>query len=334
MRILFIGGTGIISSSCTREAVRLGHELYHLNRGLSPESPPGGVVTLKGDVRDPAWVAAALAGRRFDCIVNWVAFEPDHVRQDIDLFAPLTQHYIFISSASVYLKPPPHWLITEETPTGNPYWPYARKKLECENLLLEACRETGFPATVVRPSHTYRDGWIPTPIGSRDFTVAQRILDGREVISPGDGQSLWTLTHSDDFAAGFIGLLGDPETHGEVFHITSDESRSWDSFYGILGEALGAQVKRVHIPSEVVNRISPFLGQGLLGDKGYSMVFDNAKIRRFVPSFEARISFAEGIRRSLEWFEEDPSRKVVDQARDAEIEKVLKVWKERMGTGT
>jgi nucleoside-diphosphate-sugar epimerase len=252
------------------------------------------------------------------------------VRQDIELLGPLTSQYIFISSASIYLKPPLYWLINEDAPVGNPYWPYAQKKLACEKLLLEAIARKGFPATIVRPSHTYSNGWIPSPIGSRDFTIAQRILDGKEVISPGGGQSLWTITHSDDFARGFTGLLGNRDSIGEIFHITSDEARTWDAFYGIIGEAMGIDVNIVHIPSEVVNEISPALGQGLMGDKGYSMVFDNSKIRSFVPDFRARITFEEGLRRSLEWFNEDPGRKTVDSKRDGEIERVLKAWKESL----
>ena len=326
MQILFIGGTGIISSACTQEAVMQGHEVRHLNRGNNPDQAPRDVVTLKADVRDPVQVKKAVNGHRFDCVVNWVAFEPEQVIQDVELFGPLTSHYIFISSASVYIKPPPHWVITEETPVGNPYWSYARKKIACEELLLDRHQKDGFPVTIVRPSHTYSDGWVPSPIGSRDFTIAQRMLDGKEVISPGDGQSLWTITHSEDFARGFTGLLGNRDAVGEIFHITSDEVRSWDAWYGIIGEALNVEPKIVHIPSEVVLQVSPLLGQGLMGDKGWSMVFDNSKIKRFIPSYEARVPFTEGIHRSLEWFNQEPSRKVVDPVRDAEIEKVLRVW--------
>jgi nucleoside-diphosphate-sugar epimerase len=329
MKILFIGGTGIISTSCTVEALSQGHDLFHLNRGNHQELAPTNVTTLKADIRDPEQVKKTLAGHHFDCVVNWVAFEPDHVQQDIQLMGPLTSQYIYISSASVYTKPPPHWFITEETPPGNPYWHYAQKKMACEEILLEQYRKNGFPVTIVRPSHTYTNGWIPSPIGSRDFTVARRILDGKEVISPGDGQSIWTITHSDDFARGFTGLLGNPDSVGEIFHITSDEARTWDAYYGILGKAMAVEADIVHIPSTIVNDISPSLGQGLLGDKGWSMVFDNSKIRRFVPDFQASIPFSEGIRRSLEWFDDDPARKVVDPARDAEIEKVIRVWKER-----
>jgi nucleoside-diphosphate-sugar epimerase len=326
MRVLFIGGTGVISTACTRAALAEGYDVYHLNRGTRPERIPEGVITLRADARDRGQVRKALGKRDFDCVVNWVAFSPGHVRQDIELFASLTSHYIFISSASVYMKPPPHWLVTERMPVGNPYWEYSRDKIACEEVLMEAWRDSGFPATIVRPSHTYSDGWIPTPIGSRDFTIARRIVQGRKIISPGDGQSLWTITHSEDFARGFTGLLGAAHTAGEIFHITSDEARTWDAYYGIIANVLGKKPEIVHIPSEFVHDVSPELGQGLLGDKAYSMVFDNSKIREVVPGFQAKISFEDGIRRSVAWFEYSSDRKVVDERKNQEIEKVLGAW--------
>jgi nucleoside-diphosphate-sugar epimerase len=329
MRVLFIGGTGIISAACTREAMRRGIEVHHLNRGSHPERGPEGVTTLRANIRERKQVISALGESTYDCIVNWVAFTPEHVRQDIDLFAEITSHYIFISSASVYIKPPPHWLVTEDTPVGNPYWQYSRDKIACEKVLHEAWLSRGFPVTIVRPSHTYSDGWIPTPIGSRDYTIAQRMVNGHEIISPGDGQSLWTITHSDDFARGFTGLLGIPETAGEIFHITSDEARTWDTWYGIIAHALGTRPHLVHIPSDFINEVSPVLGEGLLGDKAYSMVFDNTKIRRIVPDFRPYIPFEEGIKRSLEWFNELPERKIVNEEKNREIEKVIRAWKKK-----
>jgi nucleoside-diphosphate-sugar epimerase len=330
MKVLFIGGTGVISTACTHAALTAGIEVFHLNRGTRPERAPRGVTTLTADINDGRQARAAIGTLTFDCVVDWVAFTPDDARRDIGLFAPLTTHFIFISSASVYLKPPPHWFITEKAPVGNPYWQYARDKIACEEILLDSFRSEGFPVTIVRPSHTYSDGWVPTPIGSRDFTVAQRMLDGQTVISPGDGQSLWTITHSEDFARGFTGLLGSPAAAGEIFHITSDEARTWDAWYGIIAEALGVAPRIAHIPSGFVNDVSPDLGQGLLGDKAYSMVFDNSKIRRFVPDFRTFIPFAEGIRRSLEWYDGSPERKAADRKKNEEIEKVLMEWKRKV----
>lgn len=330
MKILFIGGTGTISTACSREVLRRGHELWILNRGSQPEKIPEGATQLTADARDPDQVRSAIAGLTFDMIVNWVAFEPDHIWQDVELFSGLTGRYIFISSASVYLKPPSHWLITEDMPTGNPWWPYAQSKIACEEAVAAAFEDDGFPAAVVRPSHTYSDGWVPTPIGSRDYTVTRRIRDKRAIISPGDGQSLWTLTHADDFAMGFAGLLEADGVEGETFHITSDEARTWDTFYRIIGEALGVEPNIVHLPSEFVLEVSPSIGQGLMGDKAWSMVFDNSKVKRLVPDFKAKIPFSEGIRRSLEWFDADPARQVVDQEKDGEIDKVINSWRQAL----
>jgi nucleoside-diphosphate-sugar epimerase len=330
MRVLFIGGTGIISTACTHAALAEGLEVFHLNRGSRPELTPDGVVSLRADIHSRDQVLKAIGSGTFDCIVNWVAFTPDHVLQDIDLFTNKTTHYIFLSSASVYLKPPHHWFITEKSPVGNPYWSYARDKIACEEILLKAWHGKGFPVTIVRPSHTYSDGWVPTPIGSRDYTIAQRMLDGTEVISPGDGQSLWTITHSEDFARGFSGLLGRRDMAGEIFHITSDEARTWDTYYEIIAEALGVDTNIVHIPSDFVNDVSPALGQGLLGDKANSLVFDNSKIRSVVPDFQATVPFREGVRRSLEWFEGALERKVVDREKNKEIDRVLMAWKKKV----
>lgn len=331
MKILFIGGTGTISTACSHEVLRRGHQLWLLNRGSHPEKIPEGAIHLAADARDPEQVRSAIEGLTFDCIVNWVAFEPEHIGQDVEMFSGRTGRYIFISSASVYLKPPSHWLITEEMPTGNPWWPYAQSKIACEKAVAEAVEIRQFPAAIVRPSHTYSNGWIPTPLGSRDYTVARRILDGHAVVSPGDGQSLWTLTHADDFAIGFAGLMESDGVEGETFHITSDEARTWDTFYRVLGKALGVEPHIVHLPSEFVLEVSPSIGQGLLGDKAWSMVFDNSKVKRFVPGFEAKIPFAEGIRRSLEWFAADPARQVVDEARNGEIGKIIKSWRDSIG---
>jgi len=331
MKVLFIGGTGIISAACAREAVRRGIEVHLLNRGRHPERTPEGATWFRADINDGEQVLKTIGKRTYDCVVDWVAFTPDQAHRDVDLFTSRTEHYIFISSASVYQKPPEHWVISEEMPVGNPFWRYARDKIACEKVLLDAHDAGDFPVTIVRPSHTYSDGWVPTPIGSRDFTIAQRMLDGQAVISPGDGQALWTLTHSEDFARGFTDLMGNPGAVGEVFHITSDEARTWDAFYRIIGEALGVEPLITHIPSGFVNKVSPILGQGLLGDKAYSMVFDNSRIRRLVPGFKALIPFHEGIRRSLAWFKKSEDRKMVDRERNREIEKVLEDWGKRMG---
>ncbi len=328
MRVLFIGGTGNISTSCTREALAKGHEVYHLNRGTRKSQFEGTVTTLRADIRKPDEVRGALGSLHFDVVVNWIAFTPEHIDQDIAVFAGRTAQYIFISSASVYHKPPRHYIITESTPAYNPYWEYSQKKIACEERLRDAYRDSGFPMTIVRPSHTYSTGWLPTTWGGgKDYTVPKRMLDGKEVVVHGDGQSLWTLTHTDDFAVGFIGLVGNPDAVGETFQITSDESLTWDQIHRIIGAALGVEPKIVHVPSEVINQFDPEVGAGLIGDKAYSVVFDNTKIKRFVPGFQCRIPFHEGVRLSIEWWHEHEDEVEFLPEVDSLIERILAGWR-------
>jgi len=327
-----MGGTGNISSACTRRALEQGLEVFHLNRGSRRERVPPGVATLHADIRNRDDTSRALAGLTFDVAVNWLGFTPDQVEADLALFRGRTAQYVFISSASVYRKPLPHPVITESTPLGNLYWEYARNKIACEQVLERAWEADGFPYTVVRPSHTYDDGWIPTCFGSRDYTVARRMLDGRAIVVHGDGQSLWTLTHASDFARGFVGLLGNPAALGQVFHITSDESLTWDAIHGAIGRALGVQPRVVHVPSEFIAAVCPERGAALLGDKAHTVIFDNAKIKRYVPGFRAEVSFVEGIRRSIAWFDGHPDEKSVDLRIDGEYETVLAAWSRAMSS--
>jgi len=330
MRVLFIGGTGNISLACTRRALEKNLEVIHLNRGTRPEKAPHGVTTLRADIRNADEVRRALGGMRFDSVIQWLGYLPEHVEADIARFRDRTAQYVFISSASAYRKPLPHPVITESTPLGNPFWEYSQNKIACERLLERAWEDSRFPYTVVRPSHTYDDGWIPTCFGSRDYTVARRILDGKEIVVPGDGQSLWTLTHASDFARGLIGLLGNPTAIGQAFHITSDEFLTWETIHQTIGLALGAAPRIVHVPSDFVARVCPERGKSLLGDKAHSAIFDNSKVKRYVPEFRATMPFAEGIRRSLAWLDAHPESKRADAVIDGEYEKVLEAWRRAM----
>jgi nucleoside-diphosphate-sugar epimerase len=321
MKVLFIGGTGNISTACTTEAVRQGIEVVHINRGTN--TAPVGVRTIQGDIRDIDATRNALNGESFDCVVDWIAFDTDHIEGDISLFRDKTRQFIVISSASVYQKPPSDYRITESTPAYNPFWNYSQKKIACEQRLIHEHDENGFPFTIVRPSHTYSVGWIPTTFGSRDFTIPQRILDGRKIVVHGDGQSLWTLTHTEDFAVGFTGLIGHPRAIGETFHITSDEALSWDHIHRTIGHVLGTEPDIVHIPSEVIARQAPSIGPGLLGDKMYSVVFDNTKIKRFVPAYNARIPFHRGVERSVQWLMADESRRIIDEKAEGIIDSLV-----------
>ena len=270
---------------------------------------PEGAKLLHGDIRDPESVRRALGDLRFDSVVDWIAFTPEQIETDLELFRGRTNQFVFISSASVYQKPPSAVPFTESTLAANPYWGYSRDKIACEERLIRAYREEGFPFTIVRPSHTYDRMSLPMQGG---YTVIDRLKQGQKVIVHGDGTSLWTLTHHADFAKGFVPLLADRRTIGETLHITSDETLTWDQIHQIFADALGVEAKIVHVPSDVLAAYGPLGGEGLLGDKAHSAIFDNSKIKRFVPGFAATIPFSWGAREILTWCEADPARQAVD----------------------
>jgi nucleoside-diphosphate-sugar epimerase len=320
MKVLFIGGTGIISSACSELALQQGIELYLLNRGMSKRPTPPGAKVLHGDIRNPGSVRQALGNLKFDAVADWVAFTPDHVQTDQDLFTNRTSQYIFISSASAYQTPPNFLPVTESTPLHNPFWEYSRNKILCENKLLDAYRQAGFPVTIVRPSHTYDQTLLPFDGG---YTVVARMRAGKKVIVHGDGTSLWTMTHHADFAVGLVGLLGNPHTIGETFHITSDEWLSWNQIYQIVARAAGVEPHLVHVPSNLIAAFDPAWGASLLGDKAHSMIFDNSKIRRLVPDFHPHIPFWQGAQQVMAWYDTDPARQIVNPAVDALQDRII-----------
>ncbi|GAB4490639.1 MAG: SDR family oxidoreductase [Anaerolineales bacterium] len=327
MRVLFIGGTGLISSACVELALQKGMDVTLLNRATSTKytSPPGARL-LTGDIHaDPARLADLLHGERFDTVIDFIAYTPSDIQHRIDLFHGKTGQYIFISSASAYQKPPARYLITEDTPLHNPYWQYSRDKIACEDLLLRAWREQGFPATIIRPSLTYGPWQIPIINGSwqHPWTIPDRIRRGQKIIVPGDGTSLWVLTWNGDFAKGLVGLLGREETLGHAFHITSDEVLTWNQVVLELGSALRVAPNIVHIPSDLIAMYNPEATGSLLGDKSNSAVFDNSKIKRYVPGFRCEVRWAEGVRRAIAWFEADPSRQTIDHEANALWDKII-----------
>jgi nucleoside-diphosphate-sugar epimerase len=328
MRVLFIGGTGIISSECTRLAVDRGVDLTLLNRGRRAADLALGVKTLTADIDDFDSTAQALHPEAFDVVVDWIAFTPAHIERDLKLFRGRVRQYIFISSSSAYQKPPTDYLITESTPLANPYWDYSRGKIACEERLMQAYREDGFPVTIVRPSLTYGDTQIALAVNSwaKSYTVVDRMRCGKKVIVPGDGSSLWVITHASDFAKGLIGLLGHGQAIGHAFHITSDEVMSWEQFYRMVGAAAGVEPRLVHIPSDFIGACLPEKLGGLIGDKAVSVVFDNSKIKRFVPGYCATMPFAQGIRRTLAWFDADPARKQIDNDANAVWDKLIDAY--------
>ncbi|MGN6126682.1 MAG: SDR family oxidoreductase [Humibacter sp.] len=319
--ILFIGGTGTISSACVARAVSRGASVTVLNRGSSHTRPlPDGVEELQGDIRDAASVDAAIGSREFDVVAEFMAFTPEHVAADVERFAGRTGQYVFISSASAYQTPPARIPVTESTPLRNPFWKYSQDKIACEDLLVHEYRENAFPATIVRPSHTYDRTSIPT---SGHWTDIARMRAGKPVVVHGDGTSLWTITHNTDFAVAFDGLLGRPEAVGDTFHITGDHAPTWNQIYTWLGEAAGVEAKLAHVPSDTIARIVPELGPTLIGDKAHSMVFDNSKVKSLVPEFATTVPFSRGAEEIIEWYDAHPEQQRFDADLDAAFERMI-----------
>jgi nucleoside-diphosphate-sugar epimerase len=323
LKVLFIGGTGIISSACVELAVARGIDMTLLNRGHGTRPTPANVPVLQGDIRDKDATAQLLKDMTFDVVADFVAFTPEHIETDLELFRGRTKQYIFISSASAYQKPPVNCPVTESTPLHNPYWPYSQAKIACEDRLMRAYREEGFPITIVRPSHTYDRTSIPL---DGKYTVFDRMRAGKKVVIHGDGTSLWVLTHHRDFAKGFVGLLGNPHALGEAIHITSDEVLTWNQIVGILANAMGVEPQIVHIPSEVIAAYDPAWGAGLLGDKAHSMIFDNTKIKRLVPEYVASIPFHQGAAEIIAWYMSHLDAQQVDEKRNQLLDRMIAAY--------
>jgi nucleoside-diphosphate-sugar epimerase len=325
VKVLFIGGTGNISTSVSKLCLQRGIDLYLLNRGTRGVEIPGAKV-LTGDITNASQMDSVLKTHDWDVVVNWIAYVESDVERDITMFRGKTRQYVFISSASAYHKPPSHPIITESTPLYNPYWQYSRNKIACEERLNGAYRSEGFPITIVRPSLTY-DTVIPLAIGGwTEYTIIDRMKRGKPIIIHGDGTSLWTVTHAEDFAKGFVGLLGHRQAVGHAFQITSDEILTWNQIYATVAEAAGCAPKIIHIPSEFIAHVEPSLEGSLVGDKSASVIFDNTKIKRFVPDFVCTIPFAQGFRRTLAWFDADPKRQVVKRETNEMMDKIIKAY--------
>jgi len=325
LTILFIGGTGVISSACVERAVAGGADVTVLNRGTTSLRPlAAGARLLTADARDPASVREALKDRQFDVVADFVAFTPDHVRTDIELFGGgRTGQYVFVSSASAYQTPAGRLPITESTPLRNPFWQYSRDKIACEDVLVAAYRDGGFPVTIVRPSHTYDRTKVPTTGGWTDIARMRR---GDPVVIHGDGSSLWTLTHHTDFAKAFVGLLGHPAAIGDSFTITSDEAPSWTQVYATLARAAGAagaELEAVYVPSTTIAALNAEVGASLLGDKAHSSVFDNSKVKALVPGYVATTPFWRGAAEIVDWYDAHPEQAVVDGRLDALFDQLV-----------
>ena len=320
MKILFIGGTGVISSACSALCSENGDDLYLLNRGNVQLPEEVNYKLLKGDIWDFNNIKSLIAEHTFDVVVEWVAYSPDRVERDYNLFKNKTGQYILISSASAYQKPKIWRPITEDVPLINPFWTYSQAKIKCEETALTFYRKEGFPVTIVRPSHTYDKTKIPLFGG---FNSIDRLLHGKKIIIHGDGTSLWTLTHQKDFAKGFIGLFGKKEAIGEAYHITSDEVLTWDQICNTIADALGVKARIIHIPADFIYHFDNEWGDGLLGDKSHCMVFDNSKIKNIVPGFKAVIPYKLGAKEIVDWYLSDISRQKVDEVINWKIDEII-----------
>ena len=326
MKILLLGGTGTISMAITKLLAAQGHELYLLNRGNRNAGLPENVRIITANLENEEETTEKLAGMTFDCVGEFIGFVPSQVERDYRLFKDKTRQYIYISSASTYQKPPKGYVITEDTPLENPYWEYSRNKIACEEYLMERCRKDGFPVTIVRPSHTYDERSVPMGVhGSKgSWQVVRRIREGRPVIIHGDGTSLWTITHNSDFAVAYTGLIGNEKAIGEAFHITTDESVSWNELYGYVAEALGVELKACHIASETLAATGRYDFTGsLIGDKANSVVFDNSKIKKLVPSFAAKVTAREGIINTVRYILDHPEYQIPDEEFDSWCDSVI-----------
>ena len=325
MKALFIGGTGLISTAVSALALQRGWELTLLTRGRHRNDVPAGAEQLVADINDDAAVRAAIAGRHFDVVAEWIAFKPERVARDVELFNGVCDQYILISSCAAYERPLRSPIITESTSLNNRYWQYGRDKRECEALAFAAYREKGFPVTVVRPSLTYGDTQIPFAMGSwgHPWSLVQRMLEGKPIVVHGDGTSLWTMTHNTDFAKGFVGLMGRRQAIGEAYHITSDEVMTWDEIAIAIGAAVGVVPEMVHCTAQQIARFMPGEEGDLLGDKSTCGIFDNTKIKRLVPDFVCTVPFAEGVRRSVAYFEAHPELKTIDEAWNRSIDAIV-----------
>lgn len=332
MKVLFIGGTGVISTACTNLAAERGIELYLLNRGRTPADLPAGIRLIPGDLSNEREVGSALAGETYDVVANFINFTATDIERDLRLFRGKVGQYVFISSCSVYQKPLRDYRVTESTPLANPYWQYARDKIACEQRLTDEYRSTGFPVTIVRPSLTYGDTLIPLAVNSRQrpWSVVDRMLRGEPVIVHGDGTGLWTCTHNTDFAKGFVGLLGNDRAIGHAVHITSDEVLTWDRHYQIVGELVGAPPRIVHVTSETLLAWDPQGRAGLLGDKSWSAVFDNSKVKSLAPGYVATTTFRQGVARSIARFRSDPKFQETDVAFDRWCDQVVEAQAKAM----
>ena len=332
MKVLFIGGTGTISSAITRKLIEMGEDVYLLNRGNRNSEFEGKIKHLKvNDVNDEEELKSVIGSLKFDVICDFIGFKKAQLERDYRVFKDKTKQFMYISSASAYNKPCKDYVITEGTALANPYWQYSRDKIECEDFLMKMYREEGFPVTIIRPSHTYCEKEVPLGVHGNNgsYQVIKRMLEGKKVIVHGDGTSLWTMTHNSDFAKGFIGLMGNPHAIGEAFQITNDETLTWNQIYKTVADCLGVEFKPYYVSSEFLAKCSNYDYTGsLIGDKANSVVFDNSKLKKAVPGLNMNVRFEQGIKMTLDYIKDHEECQKEDPEFDAWCDKVIQALEE------
>ncbi len=326
MKVLIIGGTGTISTAVTRLLAKTNHEVTLFNRGSKSGEVPENVSIIQGDINNEEEAAEKLEGMSFDAVCEFIGFEEEQLQRDYRLFAGKTKQFLYISSASAYQKPLSDYKVTEGTPLANPHWEYSRNKIVCEEFLMKMYRENGFPVTIVRPSHTYDHRSVPLGVhgDSGSWQVLKRMLEGKPVLIHGDGTSLWTVTHNSDFAKAFVGLMGNIHAIGETYHITSDETLTWNQIYKIVADCLGVELKPYYVPSDFLSALGKYDFEGsLIGDKASSVVFDNSKIKRAVPDYVATVRFDTGVRETIEYVLQHEECQVEDKEFDQWCDHVI-----------
>ncbi|GIG54383.1 NAD-dependent epimerase/dehydratase family protein [Demequina activiva] len=340
MDILIVGGTGLISSELAALAHERGDSLTLVNRGRSPvAAPPAGARVIHADATDAAALRATLHGmrlrrERFDAVVQFVAFGPDHVSADVETFAPLTQQYVLIATGASYRTPDRLDPLTEDTAQDNPHWEYARLKQAAEEALRTAAPAAGLGFTIVRPAHTYGPSKIPAFTGNsrHPWTIVDRMRRGADIVIPGDGTALWTITHARDVAAGILGLVGNDEALGRAVHITGDEALTWNGLYGAIATAAGIDpeafaAQRVCVPSDALVAAAPDQAGSIYGDKMHPAVYDTSLIKALVPGWEARIAFEDGMAEAIAWFEADTARQTIDADANAMADRLAAIYR-------
>lgn len=329
MNVLFIGGTGIISTAITKRlAATDGVNLFLVNRGNRNSVIPENVTVINADINDEDFVWEQIKDLSFDAVCDFIAFVPEHLERDFRLFNGKTKQFMYISSASAYQKPLSNYRITEGTPLANPYWEYSRNKIACEDFLMKMYRENGFPVTIIRPSHTYDERSVPLGVHGKkgSWQIVKRMIEGKPVIVHGDGTSLWTMTHNSDFAKAFVGLVGNAHAIGEAFQITSDETLTWNQIYKAIADALGVELKPYYVSSDFLAAVSDYdLCGSLTGDKANSVVFDNSKLKRAVPDYVPTVRFDQGVKRTIDYVLAHKECQVEDPEFDAWCDKVIEV---------